>query len=54
MAKIKFVQSKNADQILKPAAVSGRIRWKRRAIMLLGLLLSQSIYLIYLLRVTNL
>lgn len=43
MAKIKFVQSKQADQVLKPAQVSKTLFWKRAFVFMLGLVILQAI-----------
>lgn len=53
MAKIKFIKDKAASTTLKPATISSKYKWKRRAIILLALLLGQTAFLVYLLRVTN-
>lgn len=54
MAKIKFIKDKAASTTLKPATISSKYKWKQRALILLALLLSQTAFLIYILRVTNL
>lgn len=43
MAKMKFVQSKQASQVLKPAQVSKTLFWKRAFIIMLSLAILQAI-----------